>query len=133
MLFIFFFQAEDGIRDADVTGVQTCALPIFFWQSVLENTHQQFIAAVKKGRGDRLADDERLFSGLVWSGEQAVELGLVDGLGSTSWVARQLVGEEKLVDYSRRRSPFRELVDQLGVSVGEGVATRLLESRLELR
>src|SRR6266699_5926572 len=25
----FFFQAEDGIRDADVTGVQTCALPIF--------------------------------------------------------------------------------------------------------
>src|SRR5215813_1337349 len=28
MLFFFFFQAEDGIRDADVTGVQTCALPI---------------------------------------------------------------------------------------------------------
>lgn len=106
---------------------------VAFWQSVLENTHQQFIGAVKEGRGDRLADDERLFSGLVWSGEQAVELGLVDGLGSTSWVARQLVGEEKLVDYSRRRSPFRELVDQLGVSVGEGVATRMLESRLELR
>lgn len=106
---------------------------VAFWQSVLENTHRQFIDAVKAGRGDRLVDDERLFSGLVWSGEQAVELGLVDGLGSASWVARQLVGEEKLVDYSRRRSPFAKLVDQLGVAVGEGVATRLLESRLDLR
>ncbi|MCA0912073.1 S49 family peptidase [Marinobacter nauticus] len=106
---------------------------VAFWQGVLENTHKQFIEAVRQGRGDRLADDPRLFSGLVWSGEQAVELGLVDGLGSSSWVARQLVGEEELVDYSRSRSPFQEFVDQLGVAVGEGVATRLMESRLELR
>ncbi len=106
---------------------------VAFWQSVLENTHRQFIDAVKEGRGDRLVEDERLFSGLIWSGEQAVELGLIDGLGSASWVARQLVGEEELVDYSRRRSPFMDVVDQLGVAVGDGVATRLLESRLELR
>ena len=106
---------------------------VAFWQSVLENTHKQFVEAVKAGRGDRLADNEELFSGLVWSGEQALELGLIDGLGSTSWVARQLVGEEKLVDYSRNRSPFQELVDQLGVAVGEGVASRMLESRLEIR
>lgn len=106
---------------------------VAFWQSVLENTHQQFIDAVREGRGDRLTDDEAVFSGLVWSGEQALELGLVDGLGSTSWVARQLVGEEKLVDYTRSRSPFQELVDQLGVSVGEGLANQLMESRLELR
>jgi len=106
---------------------------IAFWQSVLESTHGQFIAAVKDGRGDRLADDERLFSGLVWSGEQALELGLVDGLGSTSWVARELVGEEELVDYSRTPSPFQKFVEQLGVSMGEGVAAQLLESRLELR
>lgn len=106
---------------------------VAFWQSVLENTHQQFIEAVKKGRGDRLADDERLFSGLVWSGEQALELGLIDGLGSTSYVARQIVGQEDLVDYSRRKSPLRDLVDQLGVSFGQGVASQLVESRLELR
>ncbi len=106
---------------------------VAFWQSVLENTHKQFVEAVKAGRGDRLAENEELFSGLVWSGEQALELGLIDGLGSTSWVARQLVGEEKLVDYSRNRSPFQELVDQLGVAVGEGVASRMLESRLEIR
>ncbi|MGO1463440.1 MAG: S49 family peptidase [Marinobacter sp.] len=106
---------------------------VAFWQSVLKNTHQQFIEAVKEGRGDRLADDERLFSGLVWSGEQALELGLVDGLGSASHVARQVVGEEDLVDYSQRPGPLRDLVDQLGVSFGQGVAGQLLESRLELR
>lgn len=104
-----------------------------FWQGVLENTHKQFIEAVKQGRGDRLADDPRLFSGLVWSGEQALELGLVDGLGSSSWVARELVGEEKLVEYTRSRSPFQEFVDQLGIAVGEGIATRVMEARLELR
>ncbi|MDO6440693.1 MULTISPECIES: S49 family peptidase [unclassified Marinobacter] len=104
-----------------------------FWQSVLENTHQQFIEAVKEGRGDRLADDERLFSGLVWSGQQALELGLIDGLGSTSHVARQVVGQEDLVDYSHRKGALRDLVDQLGVSFGQGIAGQLVESRLELR
>lgn len=104
-----------------------------FWQGVLENTHKQFIEAVKKGRGDRLADDERLFTGLVWSGEQAVELGLADGLGSASHVARQIVGQEEIVDYSHRKSPFQNIVDQLGVAFGEGFAGQLVESRLELR
>ena len=66
-----------------------------FWQTVLDTTHKQFINSVKQGRGDRLKDKEHpeLFSGLVWSGEQALELGLIDGLGSTSYVAREVVGE----------------------------------------
>jgi protease-4 len=66
-----------------------------FWQGVLDTTHQQFIAMVKQGRGERLKDKEHpeLFSGLVWSGEQAKALGLVDGLGSASYVAREIVGE----------------------------------------
>lgn len=106
---------------------------VVFWQGVLENTHKQFIEAVKAGRGDRLADDERLFSGLIWSGEQAQELGLIDGLGSSSFVARQIVGQEDLVDYSRRKSPLQDIVDQLGVAFGEGFAGQMLESRLELR
>lgn len=104
-----------------------------FWESVLETTHAQFIESVRKGRGDRLADDDRLFSGLVWSGEQALELGLVDGLGSTSYVARQIVGQEELVDYGRGKSALENLVDQLGVSIGGGIADQLMESRLELR
>jgi protease-4 len=104
-----------------------------FWEEVLETTHRQFIDSVREGRGDRLADDEQLFSGLVWSGEQALELGLIDGLGSTSHVARQIVGQEELVDYSHRRSPLQNIVDQFGVSVGSGIADYLMESRLQLR
>ncbi|MDL0429974.1 S49 family peptidase [Marinobacter sp. TBZ242] len=104
-----------------------------FWEKVLETTHSQFIESVRKGRGDRLADDERLFSGLIWSGEQALELGLVDGLGSSSHVARQVIGQEDLVDYSRRKSPFQDIVDQFGVSVGSGIARYVTESRFELR
>uniref|UniRef100_UPI001967A53B S49 family peptidase n=1 Tax=Pseudomonas viridiflava TaxID=33069 RepID=UPI001967A53B len=73
-----------------------------FWQGVLTTTHKQFIAAVKQGRGDRLKDAEHpeLFSGLIWSGEQALQLGLIDGLGNTSSVARDVIGEKELVDYT---------------------------------
>lgn len=106
---------------------------VAFWQEVLDNTHRQFIEQVRKGRGDRLAEDERVFSGLIWSGEQALELGLVDGLGSASWVARDLVGNDKLVSYSPKESTLGKLVDQLGVSMGRAVGGMLLQSRFELR
>ncbi len=106
---------------------------VAFWQDVLKTTHNQFIEKVRQGRGDRLTDDERIFSGLVWSGEQALELGLVDGLGSTSHVARQVIGEEDLVDYSRRKSPLQGFVDQFGVSIGNALADRMMEARFELR
>ncbi len=88
-----------------------------FWESVLKTTHQQFISVVKEGRGDRLVDNPDLFSGLVWSGEQAVELGLVDGLGSSSYVAREVIGAEKIVDYTPKPDPFQEFTKRLGVSM----------------
>ncbi|SDS47158.1 S49 family peptidase [Pseudomonas oryzae] len=92
-----------------------------FWGTVLETTHKQFIASVKQGRGDRLKDKEHpeLFSGLVWSGEQALELGLIDGLGSTSHVAREVVGEENLVDFTERESPIDRFAKKFGVGVAE--------------
>lgn len=104
-----------------------------FWNGVLEATHQQFIAQVREGRGDRLKESDDLFSGLVWNGEQALQLGLIDGLGSTSYVARDIVGAEEVVDYSHKPSPFSQLIDDLGVSVGSGLAHALVQSRLELR
>jgi protease-4 len=95
-----------------------------FWQSVLNTTHKQFIAAVKQGRGDRLKDAEHpeLFSGLIWTGEQALQLGLVDGLGSTSSVARDLIGEKELVDYTVQESPFDRFAKKIGASVAEHAA-----------
>ncbi|WP_017905766.1 signal peptide peptidase SppA [Pseudomonas asplenii] len=95
-----------------------------FWQGVLDTTHNQFIASVKKGRGDRLKDKEHpeLFSGLVWSGEQALSLGLIDGLGSASSVARDVIGEKKLVDFTVQESPFDRFSKKLGASVAEHLA-----------
>ncbi|CAN7362581.1 signal peptide peptidase SppA [Aquipseudomonas alcaligenes] len=95
-----------------------------FWQGVLDTTHKQFIDSVKKGRGDRLKVEghPELFSGLVWSGEQALELGLVDKLGSTSYVAREVIGEKEIVDYTKQETPFDRFAKKLGASVAEQLA-----------
>jgi protease-4 len=95
-----------------------------FWKTVLETTHRQFIASVKQGRGERLKDAEHpeLFSGLVWSGEQALQLGLVDALGNTSYVAREVIGEKELVDFTVKESPLDRFAKTLGASVAEQVA-----------
>jgi len=95
-----------------------------FWQGVLDTTHKQFIASVKAGRGDRLKDKDHpeLFSGLVWTGEQAVGLGLVDGLGSASYVARDIIGEKEMVDYTVQESAFDRFSKKMGASVAEQIA-----------
>ena len=95
-----------------------------FWQSVLNTTHRQFIDSVKQGRGDRLKVEghPELFSGLVWSGEQALALGLVDKLGSSSYVAREVIGAKEIVDYTQQDTPFDRFAKKLGASVAEHVA-----------
>lgn len=85
-----------------------------FWQQVLETTHQQFIEDVKAGRGERLADDAQLFSGLIWTGEQAQGLGLVDDLKSLDELARERLGEVRTRDYTPGLDPFEKLSRQLG-------------------
>ncbi|QOR38417.1 signal peptide peptidase SppA [Billgrantia diversa] len=85
-----------------------------FWQTVMDTTHDQFIEAVRQGRGDRLADDERLFTGLIWNGEQALELGLIDGISSLDALSRELLGEVRLHDYTPRLAPFERLSRQFG-------------------
>ena len=95
-----------------------------FWQGVLNVTHEQFIASVKQGRGDRLKDKDHpeLFSGLVWTGQQALPLGLIDGLGNASSVARDVIGEKELVDFTVQESPFDRFSKKLGASVAEQLA-----------
>ncbi|QAX82191.1 S49 family peptidase [Candidatus Pseudomonas adelgestsugas] len=98
-----------------------------FWQSVLDTAHHQFIASVKQGRGDRLQDKDHpeLFSGLVWSGEQALPLGLIDGLGSVSSVAWDVIGEKDLVDFTVQESPLDRFSKKLGASVIDKLALYL--------
>lgn len=107
---------------------------VAIWEEVLATTHQQFIEQVKLGRGDKLeTSNPLLFSGVVWTGEQAQDLGLVDGLGSSSYVAREVIGVEELVDYSMQKSPFEELLGELGASFGGGLITGLKGGWWELR
>lgn len=88
-----------------------------FWESVLERTHQQFIKRVKEGRGDRLIDDPLIFSGLMWNGEQALEIGLIDGLGSMTSLARDVIGVTNTVNYTPSRDFLHRLTQRARVAV----------------
>lgn len=85
-------------------------------QSMLDNIHQQFIDSVKKGRGTRLKDDPMLFSGLVWTGEQALPLGLIDGLATPKEVAKDKVKVEKMVDYTSGNGLLKKLIGNITTS-----------------
>ena len=89
-------------------------------QTMLNQIHAQFIDVVKKGRGDRLKTTPELFSGLFWSGQQAVDLGLADSLGSIDGVAREVVKAPDVIDYTQRENVAERLVKRFGVAVGEG-------------
>ena len=94
-------------------------------KKMLGQIHQQFIDVVKKGRGDRLSSDEQIFSGLMWTGERSVELGLVDAIGSSAYVAREVVGVEHIVDFTPWRSYLEQIVKRFGASVAESLAIQL--------
>jgi protease-4 len=94
-------------------------------KGVLKNIHEQFITQVKQGRTKSLAkkdqlellENPELFSGLVWSGEQAVELGLVDALGSSSYVAREIIGAEKIKDFTYKQNYLDRFAEHLGATM----------------
>lgn len=91
-----------------------------FAQSMLDQIHQQFIAVVKEGRGDRLKSTDETFSGLFWTGQQAIDLGLADHPGSLDYVAREVVKAEDIIDYTRRENVAERLVKRFGMTLGEG-------------
>jgi len=101
-------------------------------QNMLEHIHRQFIAVVREGRGDRLKETPEMFSGLFWTGEQAVKMGLADELSNLSAVARDVVQAEDIIDYTRRENVAERLAKRFGAAVGEG-AIQALRSVTSLR
>ena len=99
-------------------------------QTMLNQIHQQFISVVKAGRGQRLKETPEMFSGLFWTGQQAIELGLADKIGSLEYVAREVVKTEDIIDYTRRDNVAERLAKKFGAAVGEGAmkAMRALPS-----
>ena len=96
--------------------------------TLLDQIYGQFKDVVKEGRGERLQENENIFSGLVWTGEQSVELGLVDALGNTSYVAREIIGAETIIDFTFRETYFDRFAKQIGNAM-----VKKLETGLELR
>lgn len=89
-----------------------------FVQNLLDKIHNQFITAVKQGRGERLAQDPQIFSGLFWDGSTAINLGLVDSLGSVGSVARDIVGNDNVIDFTTKASFGERLAEKFGAGVG---------------
>ena len=102
-------------------------------QAMLNQIHSQFIDVVKKGRGDRLKETPELYSGLFWSGQQAVDLGLADSLGSIDGVAREVVKAPDVIDYTQRENVAERLVKRFGVAVGEGSVRAMRSLGVSLR
>ncbi len=90
-------------------------------KQMLDEIHQQFIAVVKQGRGKRLKETPDTFSGLFWTGQKSIELGLADEMGSLESVARDVIKAEDIVDFTTREG----LADRLARRFGAGVASAL--------
>ena len=86
-------------------------------QSYLDNIHQHFINAVKLGRGSKLGKSKDIFSGLFWTGDKALQLGLIDGIGDIHYVAENLLGNMKLVDYEVGGNLIERVVKRVGASI----------------
>ena len=89
-------------------------------QAMLDQIHKQFIDTVKAGRGKKLKETPDMFSGLFWSGQQAIDLGLADELGTLDSVARDVIKAEDLVDYTKRENVAERLAKRFGAAIGEG-------------
>jgi len=88
---------------------------------MLGEIHQQFIAAVKAGRGARLKESPELFSGLIWNGARSIELGLSDALGSVGYVARDVIKAEDVVDFTVQETLTERLARRFGTTLGRSI------------
>ncbi len=92
-------------------------------QVLLDDIHKQFIDVVRKGRGDRLKASPELFSGLMWTGQRSIELGLADGLGTVDSVARDVMQAEAIVDYTIKQGLTDRIAKRFGAGVADSVGT----------
>jgi protease-4 len=97
-------------------------------KKMLTEIHQQFIDVVRKGRGARLKENPDIFSGLIWTGQRSIELGLADALGSTESVARDVIKAEKLVDFTPEENVFERFSKRFGASFGSALGRAAVEA-----
>jgi protease-4 len=96
-----------------------------YMQNLINQVHQQFITAVKQGRGDRLKENPDTFSGLVWTGEEGVKLGIADAFGNDNSVAKDLIGADHLVDFTEADKLIDKLMGKMGASFSHALTSVL--------
>ena len=94
-------------------------------QGVINTVHQQFIDAVKQGRGDRLKDNPDLFSGLVWTGQDSIKLGLADEVGNAREVAENVIGAKETVNFTPKERLLDRISQRLGASLGAALQSAI--------
>jgi protease-4 len=104
-----------------------------FAQTMLNEIHEQFKTVVRNGRGARLKETPETFSGLFWSGEQSIKLGLADALGSADYVAREVIKQEEIVDYTYQETVVDRFAKRLGASMAKAIGVDALTKNLQLR
>ncbi len=102
-------------------------------EQMLQQIHQQFIAVVRKGRGERLNETPDMFSGLLWVGQKSIEMGLSDELGGVEYVAREVIKAEEIVDFTPRENVAERLAKRFGAGLGEALGRLGLAGSLSLR
>jgi len=102
-----------------------------FVQNLLREVHDQFIETVKKGRGSKLSLNPEIFSGLFWSGESAINLGLADGYGDIDLVAREIIGYEKIIDFTAQSNFADRFAKKLGASISSSLRNDILNNNLK--
>jgi len=101
--------------------------------ALINEIHAQFIDVVREGRGDRLKETPEMFSGLIWTGQKGVELGLADAIGSLDYVAREVVKAEEIVDFTQKENIAERLARRFGASVARVFAELALREAPLLR
>lgn len=96
---------------------------------LLGEIHKQFIDVVRQGRGKRLKETPDMFSGLMWTGSQSIQLGLADDFGTVDSVARDLIKVENILDYSVKENIAERMAKRLGAEMGQSLAFRLFGDR----
>jgi len=102
-------------------------------QSMLDDIHKQFIEVVRKGRGKRLKESPDIFSGLLWTGEKSIEVGLSDGYGSVDYVAREVIKAEYILDFTKKQDFTERYANRFGAAMAGVLAKVLAQAQLNLR
>jgi protease-4 len=102
-------------------------------QSMLDDIHQQFIDVVRKGRGKRLKETPDIFSGLLWTGDRSIELGLADGFGSVDYVAREVIKAEEIFDFTKKQDITERFARRFGAAMAGVMAKALAQGQPGIR